>query len=241
MRALTLFAVLPAAVLMAAPQHPLDGIAAAVNEEIISIGEVRRAARLAREERFGLGALCRGERMPAAQLAAGTPIERAPVVAGQPLSNQELEQARECLIDTRLVFREVRRFPRIAATDEQIDQLVADLVERFESAVELEAELERVGLTNEELRADLRRQLLVSEYIDNRFLATVDITDQAAREAWDTEFVPDMQARGIPVPPYETVAEDLLVPILQQREVNRRVQSWILDLRERATIRRKYP
>ena len=81
----------------------------------------------------------------------------------------------------------------------------------------------------------------MNEYIDNRFLATVEITDEQARRAWAEEFVPEMREQGIPVPVFEDVADGLLLPILQQREVNRRVQSWILDLRERATIRRKYP
>lgn len=226
----------------AVAQEPLDGIAATVNEEVISIGEVRRAALLAREDRFGLGELCRGQQEPTAEIAAGAgdPAPSANAPAGA-LSAAELVRAVECLIDTRLVFREVRRFPRITATDDQIDRLVADLETEFGSAAQLGAELQRVGLTRQELRDDLRRQLLVSEYIDSRFLATVEITPERARRAWEEEFIPDMRARDIPIPAYEEVADDLLIPILQQREVNRRVQSWILDLRARATIRRNYP
>ena len=69
------------------------------------------------------------------------------------------------------MFREVRRFPRITATDEQIDELVADLESESGSPAHLAAELQRVGMTLDELRDDLRRQLLVNEYIDNPFIS----------------------------------------------------------------------
>jgi len=50
---------------------PFDGIAAVVNGEVISIGEVRRTALLAREDKLGVGALCEGQAMPAVELARG--------------------------------------------------------------------------------------------------------------------------------------------------------------------------
>jgi hypothetical protein len=240
----TILLVASAVPCLAAAQEPFDGIAATVNGEVISIGEVRRAALLAREDKLGLGALCEGQSNLAAELAQGTvpdSLGNSAATATATATTAELEQARECLIDTRLVFREVRRFPRITATQDDLDAMIAALVEEFGTAAALAAELDRVGLTEAEVRADLRRQLLVAEYIDSRFLATVDITDEEARAAWEQDFVPSMEAEGVPVPSFESAAADYLVPILQQREVNRRVQSWIFDLRERATIRRMYP
>ncbi len=221
---------------------PFDGIAAVVNGEVISIGEVRRTARLAREDKLGVGALCEGRTLLAVELARGeVPAELAQGAVEGELTRSELERARECLIDTRLVFREVRRFPRIAATDEQLDAMMATLAAQFESSADFAAEMQRLSMTREEIRSDLRRQLLVADYIDGRFRATVDISDEQARAAWEQEFVPDMEAEGVAIPSFESIADSYLIPILQQREVNRRVQSWILDLRKRATIRRMYP
>jgi len=221
---------------------PFDGIAAVVNGEVISIGEVRRTALLAREDKLGVGALCEGQAMPAVELAGGNlPAGLAQGPVNGELTQEELERARECLIDTRLVFREVRRFPRIAAGDAQLDSMMAALSAQFESPEAFAAEMQRLGITPQELRSNIRRQLLVADYVDGRFRATVDITDEQARLAWEQEFVPDMEAEGVAIPSFESVANDYVIPILQQREVNRRVQSWILDLRERATIRRMYP
>ena len=220
--------------------EPFDGIAAVVNGEVISIGEVRRTALLARQSALGVGELCAARPILAAadgNIHAGlTQV----AVAGE-VTRAELQRARECLIDTRLVFREVRRFPRIAADDAQLDTLIAALAAQFESAEAFATELQRLSTTPLEIRSDLRRQLLVADYVDGRFRATVTVTDAQARAAWEQEFVPDMEAEGVSIPSFESVLIDYIIPILQQREVNRQVQSWILDLRERATIRRMYP
>ena len=222
--------------------EPFDGIAAIVNGEVISIAEVRRTALLAREDKLGVGALCEGEPMLAVALARGdAPASLAQGAVPGALTVTELERSRECLIDTRLVFREVRRFPRIAASDDQLDSMMQSLAEQFESAEAFAAEMTRLGMSQEEIRGDLRRQLLVAEYVDGRFRATVEVTGEQARSAWEQEFAPRMEADGVPVPSFESVVDEFVVPILQQREVNRRVQLWILDLRERATIRRMYP
>ena len=180
--------------------------------------------------------------MLAVALARGdAPASLAQGAVPGALTVTELERSRECLIDTRLVFREVRRFPRIAASDDQLDSMMQSLAEQFESAEAFAAEMTRLGMSQEEIRGDLRRQLLVAEYVDGRFRATVEVTGEQARSAWEQEFAPRMEADGVPVPSFESVVDEFVVPILQQREVNRRVQLWILDLRERATIRRMYP
>ncbi len=221
-----------------------DGIAAVVNGEVISIGEVRRTALLAREESLGIGELCAAQSGLAMEPALGNqPATPSPIpgASDRELSPAELQRARECLIDTRLVFREVRRFPRVGADDERIDAMMDALTAQFETPAAFAAEMRRLGMGLEEIRSDLRRQLLVGEYVDGRFRATVEITEEQARAAWAQEFVPNMETEGVPVPAFEEVANDYVIPILRQREVNRRVQSWILDLRERATIRRMYP
>ncbi len=228
--------------LQAQAPPPFDGIAAIVNGEVISIAEVRRTALLAREDKLGVGALCEGQPMLAVELARGeAPSGLAQGALEGALTRDELERSRECLIDTRLVFREVRRFPRIAAGDAQLDAMMAAIIAQFESTAAFTAEMARLGVSQREIRDDLRRQLLVSEYVDGRFRATVEITEEQALAAWEQEFMPSMEADGVPIPSFESVADDFVVPILRQREVNRRVQSWILDLRERATIRRMYP
>lgn len=223
LRSVTLLAAL---VGMAAPcwattVQDVDGIAAVVDDEVISIGQVRRTAALLQEDSVqGVFPQC-------------SPIAATEVDA-------QLRAALECLIDTTLVFREVRRFPQLQTTDAEIDAALQQ-VRAATGGAGLDAELRRWQFSETELRDVIRRQLLVSAYVDSRFREIVQVSDEDVLRAWTDEIVPDMLARGIEVPPLGEVDDEFVRPLLQEREVNRLVQSWISDLRERATIQRRFP
>jgi len=220
-------------------QRQVDGIAAIVDGEVISIGQVRRAALQRRSAELGdVVRACRAEAPGTGDASAADSLD-APGEGD--LTGPELRAALECLIDSTLVFREVRRFPQIDVTDEEIGQQIEALEESAGSAAALDSQLRELHLTREELRTDLLRQLLVASYVDSRFRAVVEISDSAAREAWETELAPGMRDRGLVPPAFEDVEQELVVPLLREREVNRLVESWIADLRQRATIERRYP
>jgi hypothetical protein len=220
------------------PAPVLDGIAAIVNDEVISIGEVRRTARLRRDARaVGLGSTCGQGTAPVPGTTAGAHATGGTAAPGQ----DELREALDCLIDSALVFREVRRFPQLAVTDADVEALMTQLEAAWGSGAALDDNLRQLGLLRSEVRTDLHRQLLTAAYIDTRFRLTVEISREDALSIWESELAPEMRERGIEVPEFESVADELVVPLLQEREVNRRVQSWINDLRTRATIERRFP
>ncbi len=207
-------------------QSPVDGIAAVVDEEIISVGEVRRAV-----------AMARGHAPEILDAACGAPLAQLDPEAAISIETSALE----CLIDERLIFREVHRFPQFDVPREQVDQLWQQVETLYPDPQARRSELLRYGLTEQALRADLRRQILISAYIDSRFRLTIDISETEARRYYEETLVPDMQARRIEVPSFEAVAEQFVVPILREREVNWRVESWVADLRARAIIERRFP
>ena len=109
---LVLLAILPATA--AAQSVPVDGIAAIVNGEVISIGEMHRAAALVRDSALWNAAGACGPwagREPRAETLR-PPEQEEPAAPGQ-----QLLQALECLIDRTLVFREVRRFPQLDVSE----------------------------------------------------------------------------------------------------------------------------
>lgn len=216
----------------------IDGIAAVVNDEVVSIGEVRRAAAVVRESALwnvaGACAALTGD-------TTATSDDRHATAESPGSEHDALAAALECLIDRNLVFREVRRFPQLDVPSATIEAAVQQIADTFSSPAAWQAELRRLGLTPQSVRADLRRQMLIANYIDSRFRATVDISTERARQFFSDELAPDMRRRRIPVPSFESVAEPFVIPILREREVNRRVQSWIVDLRGRASIRRSFP
>lgn len=222
-------------VIATAQSVPVDGIAAIVNGEVISIGEVRRAAALVRDSALWSAAGACGPWAGQEQrVEALEPSEREEPA----FREQQRAQGLECLIDRTLVFREIRRFPQLDVSESQIRHAYEQVAGSFESPNAFESEMERYGLTPQGVRSNLRLQLLIANYIDSRFRATVDISRRQARDYWEQTLAPDMRRRGIEVPSFESVAEDFIVPILREREVNHRVQSWVSDLRQRATIRR---
>ncbi len=225
----------------AATELPIDGIAAVVNGEVVTLAEVRRAALLLGRGDNGAGCGGIAEVLGAQPTADGAaPPAGAPAAMTADDTPATLQaRALECLIDQRLVYREVRRFPQMDVTEQEFAAAWQQLVERFGGPDALAREARRFGSTLAGVRADLRRQLLVARYVDTRFRAMIEIDRDEARRFFEQELAPEMLAGGVQPPPIEAVLEEYVVPILREREVNRRIESWISDLRARARIERR--
>ena len=226
----------------------VDGIAAVVDGETVSLGEVHRAALLRRAFGdageagscgFPTDGSAEARETPRGPLPAPAPLQAPTAELPSPLTPEELAAALECLIDSRLVFREVRRFPQLRPGKGDIESQYDALAESFGGERAFEEELQKQALTPEGVRRDLNRQYLVATYIDSRFRATIDVGDDQISSYYEAELVPDLTRQAIEIPPLDDVADLFIVPILREREVNRLVQSWISDLRERATIQRR--
>jgi hypothetical protein len=131
--------------------------------------------------------------------------------------------ALEEMIDEWLMFQEAARLPQAAVTGDEEEQALRTLLE---TRPELEA---RVPVT--ELRRLLRRQVAILKYIEFRFRPQVRVTEEALREAWNEDF------RGEPEGPAFEEAAPALRARLERRELDRRVEDWVRDLRGRAQVR----
>lgn len=195
-----------------APQL-IDRIVAVVNGEVITLGQLNRAVRLAQDDPSDETALC--------------------TVAG----NDAVEaQVLECMIDDLLMFQHVRRFPQFDVLPEDIDAAYQQRVELFESHQAFEEDLRRQQKTPAEVRYDLERQALIANYIDLRYRDVVDITESEIRRFYEEELRAEMERQGGEMPVFEAVDDELIQPLLAVLEVNRRVEEWIADLRRRADI-----
>jgi hypothetical protein len=95
--------------------------------------------------------------------------------------------------------------------------------------------LAKNGLTEEELRASLDRQLKVTAYLERRFRPLTFVTDEQIEAYYRDELVPELR-EGRP-PGLEEVS-DSIRRILEERAFNARVEEWIEGLKGRARIRR---
>jgi hypothetical protein len=223
----TLFAALLASVLLHAgpafahsddePGQVIDRIVAVVNGEVITLGQLERALSVYESNRLsGLVGAC--------GIAA----------AGADQATRQVE-ALDCLIDSLLVFQYVRRFPQVDVTPGQISTEFQEIATTFATRADFEDEMQRWGFTTATLRRALERQLIVDSYIDTRFREFVDIPMERVTAYYEGTLAEELRRRGEPLPPLETVS-DLIGAILREEEVNRRVEEWIIELRERAEI-----
>lgn len=141
----------------------------------------------------------------------------------------------ERLIESRLVEREVERFTGAPVSPELVDGALAEVRGGFDSEAAFLEMLAKNGLTEEELRASLDRQLKVTAYLERRFRPLTFVTDEQIEAYYRDELVPELR-EGRP-PGLEEVS-DSIRRILEERAFNARVEEWIEGLKGRARIRR---
>ncbi len=193
----------------------VDRIAAIVNDEVITLAQVDRALRL-QETELASGA----DRCDASATAEGDPGARM----------------LQCMIDDLLMFQHVRRFPQFDVLADEVEAELRRWASAFPSRAAFLEELRNFELTEDEVRYDLERRALISNYIDLRYRGVIEIGEAAQRRYYDEVLLPEMEREGAPAPPFEAVDDEWIEPILAEAEVNRRTEEWISDLRRRARI-----
>jgi len=151
------------------------------------------------------------------------PLLLSSVRAVEEVRGLDREQALEEAIDERLMFQGATQLPQAEVTGEEEQQALQSLLA---TRPEIEARVPR-----SDLQRLLRRQLAILKYIEFRFRPQVRVSDEALREAWNED------VRGQPEgPPFEEAAPELRAR-LERRELDRRIESWVRDLRGRAQVR----
>ncbi|MBI5694549.1 MAG: SurA N-terminal domain-containing protein [Nitrospirae bacterium] len=140
-------------VVAVAHAYVIDRVAAVVNGHVITESEVVRAAETE--------ALRRG-------------------LAGDDAHKALMDEALGSLIDRTLLLDEARRFNIVQITDEEVEDAFGQVRARFGSEDEFIEALGHEEITVEELKADLRDQLLAFAYVDKRvkFFIRVSVDDQ---------------------------------------------------------------
>jgi hypothetical protein len=135
----------------------------------------------------------------------------------------ERSVALEAAIDERLMFEQASRLPQARVTTEEEERALASLRSTRPGIEE--------AVPAAELRRLLRRQLVILKYVDFRFRPQVRIDEETLREAWNAGY------RGRPEGPAFEEAVPALRARLEREELDRRIEAWVSDLRERANVR----
>lgn len=139
----------------------------------------------------------------------------------------------ERLIEARLIDREVARFTDAPVADERVEEQLERVRSSFPSGDAFDAMLSSRGLSEEELRSELRRQLTVNRYLERRFRALTYVTDDDIQNYFTDEVLPELpDERG---PTLEEI--DQIRRLLEEQRFNERVDQWIDGLKRRLRIR----
>ncbi|HJS72662.1 MAG TPA: hypothetical protein VJ921_00135, partial [Vicinamibacteria bacterium] len=141
----------------------------------------------------------------------------------------------ERLIESRLVEREVERFTSEPVPSQLVERAFEEVRAGSPSGAAFQQRLERSGLSEEELRSTLRRQVAVAQYLERRFRPLTFVTEDQIEAYYRDELAPSVSRERLPG--LAEVSESIR-RILEERAFNARVEEWITGLKERATIRR---
>ncbi len=136
-------------------------------------------------------------------------------------------------IDRQLMLNEVERYSAPEPETEYVDLRLATLRARFPSIESFQAALARVGLTLTSLRARLRDDLRIEQYMRDRFSAVIDPTEDEMRRYYE-EHRGDFTRGGV-VEPYEQVAS-LVRDNLVERRREDVIADWVERLRRQAIV-----
>ena len=185
----------------------VDRIAAIVNDAAISESEVRRA--------MAVSAL-----RPEAGEAPGA--FRARVL--------------DAMIDERLQYEDALRFGPAVPDAAEVEGALKKLRDRIaKEGKNPAAEFAAAGLTPEEVRATVERQLVIQRYLQERFRPVAFADEDRAREEYEKNYVPERKAAGLAVPTFEAVSEEMRARS-ERRIFGEEVEKWVKELREKARI-----
>ncbi len=142
----------------------------------------------------------------------------------------------EALIDERLQYDDALRFGPAVPDAAEIEGALKKLRERIaKEGKNPAAEFAAAGLTPEEVRATVERQLVIQRYLQERFRPIAFADEDRAREEYEKLYVPERRAAGQPVPAFESVSEEMRSRS-ERRVFDEEVQKWIKELRDKSRI-----
>ncbi len=139
------------------------------------------------------------------------------------------------LIDQWIVRNEARAalFPQ--PSDEEVQRSLERLQRSFSSPEAFEERERQAGLTDADVIRMLKLQLYLSNYLDSRFRAAIQVDENAIEDFYKTRVVPRAQARG-QTPPTLEAARGFIQEALVQRAINVQADRWLKESRSRVQV-----
>lgn len=146
-----------------------------------------------------------------------------------------IERVVDAVIEQRLRFLAVDRsgFERVPVAE--IEERVAALEASFPSPEVYRRRLEELGMTAAEVRQLFARQIAVLAFVEERLGARVFVGLDDIRAYYRETLVPELEARGEPVPPLDEVREAIRA-VLHEQRLAEEIERWTEELRREADV-----
>lgn len=139
------------------------------------------------------------------------------------------------LIAQALRYRDVERFGAADVSKDAIEARLLQIRGRFASPADLDAALQKAQLSPDELRALIKRELQVENYIQERFAPMIAVTSDEIETYYKGPWTQERRQRGLAVPPLASVQEDIRNTLKASR-LQQEVEKWTTELRSRANV-----
>jgi hypothetical protein len=170
-----------------------------------------------------------------------TAMNYAALVQGRPLAQIPLEDRKaelDRLIDQELLEEQMRSSEVQHASDEEVTRRVEEIRKQYPAAQDDQgwrSVLTRYGLTEEELRRQVARQLDLSQLVDVRLRPGVDVDAQSIESYYNQELLPQLRQSGAKEVPLAE-ASPKIKELLTQQKVNQLLVAWLQNLRSGSEI-----
>ncbi|MFP4490803.1 MAG: peptidylprolyl isomerase [Spirochaetaceae bacterium] len=107
---------------------------------------------------------------------------------GQQIQGQQLEQMRgqvlDYLIDQEVLYQ-IAEEEGYTASDEQVEQQISQFKQQAGGEEEFNAALEQQGMSPEDLEKDIRKQVVLQQFIQENFESGISVSDEEARDFYE--------------------------------------------------------
>lgn len=168
-------------------------------------------------------------------------VRYAALVDGRPVEQISLEDrkaALDGLIDQQLLEEQMGSVDVKSASDEEVAQRIQEIRKQYPEANDEPAWqnlLARYGLSEQELKERVARQLDLSRLVDVRLRPGVDIDVQSIESYYNQELLPQLRQSGAKEVPLADVSPKIK-ELLTQRKVNQLLVAWLQNLRSGSEI-----
>ncbi len=158
---------------------------------------------------------------------------------GEPpdFTSEARRKAAQRLIEQKLIGKEIEMGRYAKSSSADVDPMLRQIqAQRFHSPQEFRQALEKYGITEEELKAQLLWQLTLLSFIDVRFRPGIQVTDNDIQQYFDQK-LPELEEKAGPEKKIRLDdLRDKIQEALTDQRVDQQLNDWLAETRKRMRI-----